>query len=107
MAQRIGGPARVDRIPGFWKWLQQNQIDEIRRGEARGFGMSEAAKALISDHPNSSVTAARAVLAGMDRGDAVSTWPPTAQQFPVVAEIGWLASASRIWVRPDDSVVPG
>jgi hypothetical protein len=106
MAQRIGGATHRDYIPGLWKWLQQNQIDEIRRGDARGFGMSEEAKALISDHPNSSVTAARAVLAGMDRGDPMLTWPPTARQFPVVADIPWLASASRIWVRADDSIEP-
>jgi hypothetical protein len=81
MAQRIGGPTRRDRIPGLWKHLQQSQIDEIRRGDARGFGMSEDAKATLNDHPNSTVTQARAVLAGMDRGDAMLSWPPTAREL--------------------------
>ena len=29
-----------------------------------------------------------------------------ARQFPVVAEIVWLATVSRIWFHPGDSVVP-
>jgi hypothetical protein len=110
VAQRIGGPDRSDYSPGLWDWLKQRQIDEVRRGDARGFGLSDLEKAKINDHPNSSVTAARAVLTGMDRGDAVLTWPPTARQIPVVADIPWLAdrSCTRVWVHADDSVVvPG
>jgi hypothetical protein len=69
MARRIGRPARLDHVAGIWKYLQQRNIDEIRRGDARGFGLPPEKQAAISDHPNSTVSAAGAALAGMDRGD--------------------------------------
>lgn len=110
MAQRIGAGRRdvLPVVPGLWESIRQSHLDEIGRGDARGYGLTEAEREAINALPNSTVSAARAALVRMDAREPVVTWPPSRRRFPAAAEVRWLAdrSASRVIVWPDDSVEP-
>ena len=72
-------------VPGLWESIRKHYLEEIERGDMRGFGMTERQRAKLNASPNSTVSQAKNSLASMDAGEPYETWPPNSREFPCVA----------------------
>jgi hypothetical protein len=105
-------PAKRGRgvfVPGIWQKLYQHHLDLAAADDPRGtgFGMTDCDRAKLNASPHSSVSAAKATLAAMDRGEPQMDTPPSRREWPEVADVDWVRGPGRcprVMVWPDDLV---